>query len=499
MYSFPLQLNTAGPLNVSPIYRLGSSWNQNLRTFPSFAEYSQKEARQTKDGISDTGPVLRAFLPFVDERERSIIQQYQGIAAVVDARVMCVRPNMTNVTLVQGPRLMSEMSIPAELRSRPVYPEGQRKSWRLHVPYQAMPDVLLNCTIGSPPKYSDPGNGYNVTLAYYHEEDWLISLCRFDSGNYLMPETLDMDYNSVFLPRVVRMPYLVVNISGWFDNSEFFSSDAPDRFLPSKQSNDGEWLRLIFERNWTREESIRDTEYTISVSMCFPSFYSTALPISAYSPKNRTEPVAGPLRDPLRFRDVRDQLGQFGDDLVYRGLLELQNQDWVRNRDPLSEIGYMETAGDDVTTDGIIQDSNGHSDYYIAFSLQDDGSQQYYADSSRFASPDVATLFQEILRTGGGISFALQSVLTLFAASAYYDQASVSQSPANSPSNQTRFITVQIPGGNSQYLGKAAGFRPGYTVVTCLILLHSIVVSWTTWLFYSSESSYTRSILKIPY
>lgn len=79
-----------------------------------------------RDGISDTGSSLRAFLPLPDERERSMIQLYQGAAALVDTRVLCIRSIMRNATFHAGrlgSSLIDDMSIPAELRSRPVNSE----------------------------------------------------------------------------------------------------------------------------------------------------------------------------------------------------------------------------------------------------------------------------------------------------------------------------------------------------------------------------------------
>jgi hypothetical protein len=443
--------------------------------FPTFAEYSQKQARDTRDGISDTGPSLRAFLPLPDERERSMIQYYQGAAALVDTRVMCIRPNMTNATLSYKFHLMSEIKIPTELQSWPA-DSGKRKSWRLHLHNPETP-ISLNCSIGSPSTYTE---SERMTSNYYHDNDWPVSLCRSWSSDLLMPEALDMDYDPGYLPRGNQNPYIAINVSQSLHSLELAWTSA----VPSRVSNDGEWLQLFFKRNLTdlgMIEQNQSAEYQVSVSLCYSSFNGMPASITAHSAKNRTEPGVGPLSDTQRFADVRRQLGQFSDGIEERGIWQLEEQDWIRSRQPFSSLDYIDAVVDDLSLDETLYKKS------IGFLLQESTSRSDYTLAKRFASPDVTTLFQEVLRTGGGLSFALQSVLTVFAGIAYYDEISASSSLTVTPSNQTSFVSAQIPGGNSQYLGAAAGFRTGYTIVMCLLILHNIVVSITTWRFYSSK------------
>lgn len=43
---------------------------------------------------------MRALLPFSDTRSRSFIHAYEGPAPVVDARTICIRPNITNTRIL---------------------------------------------------------------------------------------------------------------------------------------------------------------------------------------------------------------------------------------------------------------------------------------------------------------------------------------------------------------------------------------------------------------
>ncbi|EKG16848.1 hypothetical protein MPH_05951 [Macrophomina phaseolina MS6] len=78
-----------------------STWFTNfmLQTpsgYQAFAEYSERP--QPAENVTDTGPLLRALLPFSSEQTRSSIQNYEGDAKIFDARVACVRPNFINST-----------------------------------------------------------------------------------------------------------------------------------------------------------------------------------------------------------------------------------------------------------------------------------------------------------------------------------------------------------------------------------------------------------------
>jgi hypothetical protein len=82
--------------------------------YPAFAEWtpdattSQTTAQQeafppeNSTGILDTGSVLRALLPINNDEERSRVTKYHGFATVLDTRVVCMRPKLTNVEFSAG-------------------------------------------------------------------------------------------------------------------------------------------------------------------------------------------------------------------------------------------------------------------------------------------------------------------------------------------------------------------------------------------------------------
>jgi hypothetical protein len=72
-------------------------WNTGMSRFPLFAEISEP-VDQIK-GVQDTGVSLRALLPFLDSGTRSSLRQYSGPARVMDARVICVTPLLSNLSI----------------------------------------------------------------------------------------------------------------------------------------------------------------------------------------------------------------------------------------------------------------------------------------------------------------------------------------------------------------------------------------------------------------
>jgi hypothetical protein len=66
-------------------------------SFPTFAEWSNHSIINAIDGVDDTGPIVRALLPFALASTRQQLQNYSGPATVIHPRVICMRPNIVNL------------------------------------------------------------------------------------------------------------------------------------------------------------------------------------------------------------------------------------------------------------------------------------------------------------------------------------------------------------------------------------------------------------------
>ncbi|KAF5236245.1 hypothetical protein FANTH_11359 [Fusarium anthophilum] len=63
-------------------------WNRAPFQFETFAEHS--EPGESSEELDDTGTVLRAFLPISIKAQREFMQSFNGIARVIDTRVICL-------------------------------------------------------------------------------------------------------------------------------------------------------------------------------------------------------------------------------------------------------------------------------------------------------------------------------------------------------------------------------------------------------------------------
>jgi hypothetical protein len=71
-----------------------SAWTTNPPLFPTFGEYFEAPVG-VENGMTDTGVLLRAILPFGTAEARQRLAQYDGNALVLDARVSCQAPVLT--------------------------------------------------------------------------------------------------------------------------------------------------------------------------------------------------------------------------------------------------------------------------------------------------------------------------------------------------------------------------------------------------------------------
>ncbi|KAH7355676.1 hypothetical protein BKA66DRAFT_613341 [Pyrenochaeta sp. MPI-SDFR-AT-0127] len=96
-------------------------WKTGPQTYPRFAEYKEKATNGTN--YTDTGTTYRGFLPFALPNQRNRLRNYHGPMTVVDARVVCVRPQLSNLTInVISDTNEDERIISGTLDARDVYP-----------------------------------------------------------------------------------------------------------------------------------------------------------------------------------------------------------------------------------------------------------------------------------------------------------------------------------------------------------------------------------------
>ncbi|MBE3048959.1 hypothetical protein IMZ48_41965, partial [Candidatus Bathyarchaeota archaeon] len=85
-------------------------WVVPHTSIQAFAEIS--EPFTEGPDFHDTGHTYRAFLPFEEKAERTTLRHFQGHVPIMDQRVLCARPSLTNLTI------RASQSIPLHLSGK---------------------------------------------------------------------------------------------------------------------------------------------------------------------------------------------------------------------------------------------------------------------------------------------------------------------------------------------------------------------------------------------
>ncbi|KAJ4299033.1 hypothetical protein N0V90_004277 [Kalmusia sp. IMI 367209] len=154
--------DTTGVVNTA---QSGNFWITGPSVFPRFAEISEKVI--PTEGVVDTGPSTRAFLPFPRSSSRSVLRSFSGPARVMHSRFVCVRPTLTNLALEyvndSEPELFRFVTgtVAVGVNTSMLMPPGFD---------DALPSVKFNCTVILPSQGTWKAN-----------QLWRASLCLIDT------------------------------------------------------------------------------------------------------------------------------------------------------------------------------------------------------------------------------------------------------------------------------------------------------------------------------
>ncbi|PSN66457.1 hypothetical protein BS50DRAFT_622120 [Corynespora cassiicola Philippines] len=462
------------PVTIRQAPTIGTrKWNVGVREYPAFAEYSEGMAADGSSGLSDTGLTLRAFLPISRQENRSSIHKYEGFSQVFDTRVVCVRPNITNLEVYLNsslPVLHGSMSIPSDLRelaaaSRLYGKDGDE----------------FNCqvSIGALSEYQ---------RYMYHQSDWKMTVCQFYGGSGHIQEAFREFNASEEGHAFLQKSYLLVNFTGDLlsplgDIPEYTANPHlgfaslgrlfNDSIPGLVRRNRADWVDLYRTNgNYTPTE-IRTK---LSFSLCFSGFPARPFNISASSSVPPVEPRYRYDSDSGRvnFDDVRKQMLTSSGSLEDRGVLSLASQNWSTNWDGFySYFHWM-----DVDSLLSMEDAGGAPTIHLIDAM-----------TPSFARADISMggLLLDILRSNGTTAEAMQSMLMVALESRYQDYLffvgrTATMDRSNYSSQRADFVPVQIPGGQRRTANHAAGATQSYVLIMSAVFIHSVIVcSITAW------------------
>ena len=437
----------------------GTVWTKKPPFYPTFAEYHEVPS-DTPEDRSDTGLTLRAFLPLPNQEARSSLRTFSGLATVLDSRVQCLRPQLTQE---KGHYTDGALALSGSVTS------------------PGIPSANFSCVL---PELNFDAEG-NIA------DDWQIAMTFLSTFSNASTAPVRSELRPLASPSQYGMQFVVVNVTAgtpleWqqvlsIDGGEFGNFGATGA-APVLYSSRHEWLDLLFTKN---------ASLIMSVSLCYASYDTMDLTIHAWGDSNRTEPL--PKYDLLKrnydYSNVRSQLGQTpnGQQMQSpekRGVLSLlkrnswepgvgddANSSWLLNATQLSLVGdpvdsqYQSTVS--------LTPSPNITAYFYSASAY---SMEVWPAIQRLnTDPSMTTLFQELLKDNRGIASALQSLLTVFTSISYYDQL-----PQFNNANKittTSFILVSKP----------TSVR-GIMAVTIVASVHLLLVAYIIYRFLISSS-----------
>jgi hypothetical protein len=369
--------------------QLTASRKTGPQTYPRFAEYKGEPATHGPN-FTDTGKVYRGFLPFYDAQERKVLRNYTGPMNVVDTRVVCVKPVLSNITLytVEDDR----GSITGTIDVTDAHPDISTATVEEG---QSSVENTFNCTLP------------NMDLNQY-ATTWNASLCVL--GAYyarllggISPEA-DAD---PALPTGSTTAFLLLNATKVNDlYSNLVSSNATT--LEQQESSAASWAKF------------GNSEMSFDLSICFvnpvPGYYE----VSAWTPDDALQDVSTHIasgKENGTFTTdtflVQDMLGADGSERTpeERGLLTLKSAtNWtamsMKNRYNVSALAFSMDNLAKVDTDDYMGDTY----QFVPWSVPQDAMHRSHT-----------ALLQQSLEKTGSPALALQALLTVLMQLSYYD------------------------------------------------------------------------------
>ena len=467
-----------GPDGSIPIVTHGSTWSQQLQSYVSFGEYHEQPPASLPDGVVDTGLTLRAFLPVRDQQTRSMVASWDGIATVLDARAVCIRPTLLQPRVHYADESIAlETGFLIDLDDPPSLGLEGIEYANSTCTFEGCPEASA-CMI----PLADLSN--NGSINRDSTDSWRLAMCQ-PAGDTLFILQSQFQIPGQNTRSGGSGPnysfgnaYMVINVSsgsatewaqaipGEDPNLGLFRGSGTTPLGYGVHGQNNEWYDLIYSE---------DARLNLSVSVCYTAFDTADLRVSIESSSNHSDtvPTWNERMKVFDYSDIRRQFGQevdgtvtYSNDSKARNILSLQKREsWVPEPDfgdcvaPKNRVTQTSWITDYANMAGSLQSNV--FDYYAGYNktrflwkgyqLTDlwNGQMGYdYADAS------LIELIQEILQAGGSLSFAMQSIVTSLSQLAYYQQLQQlnddspvtfsSYSIASAPVRQRGIIAVSV-------------------------------------------------------
>lgn len=425
-------------------------------------------------GFSTTGLSLRALLPVPDQQDRTLIKEYNGMATVIDTSVVCFAPVITGFQIFTDTgdaQITGNVSIPTETIA------AYNKEYG-----GSLVDYSSEFELG-------PSTINRTEFICLADITGIMTLCQMGphmTGSFLVGQLQPFPRNTSqrWVPGYdSQNQYLVMktNITG--------SGFGLGKAYHTHNSTEGEWLRAFFQTG----DGNNDTTLQMDISLCYNSLDSLDTQIVATTNRSRSEASPEIGNNSYNFTNVLGQFGLHGGSPNERGLLELTHfrQGVLPTADfppPTNSSSYIKSTAQQIApiSVDVAQGSKSASTVELQFSKLNGG--PVFVDLTAYsAHSDLVNFVNQTMIEGGGIAFAMQSLITILAGSMYYEQ--LPNFDDKTPVKRSNFAQAQIPAGKGlQYSSDAAGSQRGFVAVLVMTIIHVMLMAGIIIWFYTGRS-----------
>lgn len=414
-YDFAYNMTAlADKQNFIPAIRRETPWARNPQFYPTFGEYSSPVP--PRSDVDDTGVLLRAFLPMTDSQQRQTLRNYTGKALVLDSRVACQQPILTNLSLSWDPTSGSICAITG-------FYENSTSS----------PGLL---TPNTPVSFACPSYFYSNGYTVCQLEN--IGIGENVTGNpagALQSAFTDSADESPM--RIFGAPYLVFNST--IDVTTVTEDGDPPLGLVEAEAPEGSgvWTHWHIPKNETESSTSEEFVADFNFTLCYTAFDAARLYVNLYSFVNRTEPLPQfqPSAQSYTFDGVLVQLGNNASNIGARdrGILQMEELDsWIPSSDDTLPNGVQPWLQGTTDMQSVSLVPGHLIDHYTSgnqSSVLDTANLWYTTPGMTNADPSLVSLFTETMANNQSIAGAMSSLITVLSSMAYYDQSAQFQVP----------------------------------------------------------------------
>ncbi|KAF2169929.1 hypothetical protein M409DRAFT_19547 [Zasmidium cellare ATCC 36951] len=459
------------------------TWMRSPPTYPAFAEYARPAAK--REGIEDTGLLVRALLPFPDAQSRENIRNYTGKALVLDSRVSCQRPELSDLHFLYQMAGNMVRIVTSGTFAPSMFAERQ---WS---PSRSIPFECSVFVIGEAMEDEAPPA---VCQLQENSMDWLSDPDTYYWGNRgggLVSEfsnLTNMTQLHEWATELHQETFITWGTAFLVFNATSYESQASGSTNYSMK--DDETARLRNNGIWT--EVLTNTGMAnFSVSLCYAAWDTARADVNIFSEKNRSEPIS------LYQTDVSWQFGlgttlEADYSVESRNILSLEGKDsWITHPDdalPFNLMPFVQNFGDASRSfspqrlAAFHMQGNWTTVLHVATPGQEDtlrmsnGAVDYENPMTTMADDNIAILFKTFWLQSYSLARTLSSMITVLSSMAYYDQMPRFRNMAGT--TQVFWVNVVYPQAHT-----------GFVVIAVVLVIHNVIIGLAVFWFLTHAGS----------